>query len=125
MISFTPFFSLYQPLILPIYVHSDVFDTPEPVDAFYIFFSDLTIFPLEIAAEFCYFNAVTLRHNLHTPMQYSIISPFWQPVNDGNALFFIRFPAQVGHIAKLGFFSAFFTKPLSPVVSIAKSLFLC
>jgi len=61
MISFTPFFSLYQPLILPIYVHSDGFDTPEPVDDFCIFFSDLTIFPLEITAEFCYFNAVDLR----------------------------------------------------------------
>ena len=83
-------------------------DTPEPVDYFCIFFSDLTIFSLEIFADFCYFNAVVLRHTLHTPMQYSIISPFWQPVNDGNALFYPRFRVQVGHIANLGFFSANF-----------------
>ena len=83
-------------------------DTPEPVDYFCIFFSYLTIFSLEIFADFCYFNAVVLRHTLHTPMQYSIISPFWQPVNDGNALFYPRFRARIGHIANLGFFSANF-----------------
>ena len=61
-------------------------DTPEPVDCFYIVFSDLPLFPLEIFADFCYFNAVVLRQAFHTPMQYSIISPLWQVVNDGNAL---------------------------------------